>query len=66
MGAIGAGGTGAEEVVCTWTVRIENCCKTIPEKVHYLDLDGGIGLGGVNWRESIPEMHNSVVVKVLS
>ena len=66
VGAIGARGTRAEEVVCTWTIRIEICCEMIPEKVHYLDLDGGVGFGGVNWRESIPEMHNSVVIKVLS
>ena len=37
----------------------------IPEKAHYLDLDGGVGFGGDNWQESIPEMHNSVVMKVL-
>ena len=35
-------------------IKIEICCEMIPEKVHYLDLDGGVGFGGVNWWESIP------------
>ena len=53
VGAIGARGTRTEEVVCTWMIRIEICCEMIPEKVYYLDLDGGVG-GGVSWWESIP------------
>ena len=66
VGAIGARGTGAEEVVCTGTIRIEICCEMIPEKVHYLYLDAGVEFGGVKWRESVPEIHNSGLIKVLS
>ena len=54
VGAIRGRGTRAEEVECTWTIRIEICCEMIPEKVHYLEFDGGVGIGGVNWRETIP------------
>ena len=53
-------------MVCTWTVRIEICCEMTPEKVHYLDLDEGVGFGGVKWREGIPEMQNFVVIEVFS
>ena len=45
VGAIGARGTGAEEMVYTWAVRIEIRCEMIPEKVYYFDLDGGVGFG---------------------
>ena len=64
--AVGSKGAGAEEVVCTQTTRIEIRRETIPEKVHYLDLDEGVGFGCINWWESVPEMHNSVLIKVLS
>ena len=66
VSGIGARGAGAEEVVCIWAIRIEIHCEVIPQKVHYLDFDGGVGFGGVNWWEGIPEMHNSVVVEVFS
>ena len=64
MRGIGARGAWAEKVVCTWAIRIEICGEVIPHKVLYLKFDGGVGFGGVNWWEGIPEMHNSVVVEV--
>ena len=66
VGAIGARGTRAKEVVCTRTIMIEFPCEMIPEKFHYLDLDEGVGFGGVIWQESIQQMHNSVVINFLS
>ena len=46
--------------------QIEIYSHVTPQKVHYLNFGGGVGLGGVNWWEGIPEIYKYVVAKVIS
>ena len=46
-------------------VRVKVRFKVVPQEVCYLSFDGRVGLGDVNWWEGIPEINNSVEIKVL-
>ena len=54
VGRVRAGETGAKKVICTWTIRVEVCCKVVPHV--------GSSFGG---RAFHAEVYNSVKIKVL-
>ena len=59
-----AGGAWTFKMKAAWRVWIKVGDEMIPQKTNSLMLDCSVGLGDINGRKIIPEVYNSVEVKV--